>query len=135
MAGCTGRTTPAISPLPIPSATRAPTSTAVPLGILQAKSGAPFRTVASLPNPRCGNCRFAVGITIAAFKGPGSYNTAEVQANPGGDRTTGDYGDPTACNVVVKDEFDGTFRCQALNNHADQTKTIDMSGAWQAPAP
>lgn len=90
---------------------------------------------ASVLNGQCNDCRYAISLTVPAFKGPGTYSAADVQANPGGNGTTGDYRNPTNCTFIVKDEFNGTFECQGLKTSVDPTQTIDLSGSWQAPAP
>lgn len=105
----------------------------VPVGDWLTQSGTPLHLTARVQNGQCTGCLYSISITIPTFKGPGNYSTVAVDAIPGGDSTTGDYGNPTNCSIVVKDEFDGTFECQGLKNKADPTKTIDLSGSWQAP--
>lgn len=91
----------------------------------------------SIPSPQCRECENFINIHIAPFMGAGVYDSKpgiyliDLQVIPGGHPDRDDYRWAQNCVVVVKDAFGGTFDCRGLQNIADQTKTIDVSGAWR----
>jgi hypothetical protein len=93
----------------------------------------------AVPNSRCARCEYFVNVHIAPFKGVGNYDSKpgtyliDVQVIPGGDPDKDDFRWPIGgCTVTVK-ETSGTFECKQLQNVNDQSKRIDVSGAWQQP--
>jgi hypothetical protein len=93
----------------------------------------------AIPNPQCARCEYFVNVHIAPFKGIGNYDSKpgtyliDVQVIPGGDPDKDDFRwSLGGCTVTVK-ESSGAFECKQLQNVTDQSKRIDVSGAWQQP--
>ncbi len=93
----------------------------------------------AIPNPQCARCEYYINVHIAPFKGVGNYDSKpgtyliDVQVIPGGDPDKDDFRWPIGgCTVTVK-ETSGAFECKQLQNVNDQTKRIDVNGAWQQP--
>jgi hypothetical protein len=93
----------------------------------------------SIPNSECPQCEYYVNVHIAPFKGVGAYDSRpgayliDIQVIPGGTPDKDDYRWAQSCAVIVKDANSGSFECSGLQNVADQSRRIDVSGSWQQP--
>jgi len=93
----------------------------------------------AIPSARCAPCEYYVNLHIAPFRGIGNYDSKpgtyliDVQVIPGGDPDQDDFRWPIGgCTITVK-ESSGVFDCSQLQNVNDQSKRIDVSGAWTQP--
>jgi len=108
---------------------------------LDVAPGSEWSVGTAVPSPRCAHCEYFVNVHIAPFKGVGDYTSTpgmyliDVQVIPGGNADEEDFRWPIGgCTVRVR-ENSGTFECKQLQNVNDQTKRIDVRGAWQQPPP
>ncbi|HEX7587721.1 MAG TPA: hypothetical protein VF478_05345 [Anaerolineae bacterium] len=93
----------------------------------------------SFPNPECADCQYYINVHIAPFKGIGAYDSKpgiyiiDVELIPGGQTDQQDYRWAQNCTVIVQDASSGSYDCRGLQNVNDQSKKLDVSGAWHQP--